>query len=518
MADIVGNKTIRDIWDEMVWINGEKTVLIFHGCDDKIQEFSYQHFNEEINKTANLFLDLGIQKGDKVAIQLYNCPEFLMSWFGLAKIGAIMVPLNTQLTQEECEYIIKKCGGVVAAVIEEEFLPYYHTNGQILDNGIKHLLLARSKEHTPGTINFWENKEAQPVKLKENRPLTSDDVAEILFTSGTTSMPKGVVITHANMIFAGIFTAWQLSLRNDDRFLTIMPAFHVDFQLNTMMPILIAGGTLISLTKYSARKFWKQVCSYQATITECIPMMIRTMMMQPQQKWEKNHCLREVFFYLALTEKEKNEFEERFNVRLFNSYGLSESLVGVIGDSPCGERHWPSIGKPGLTYEAKIIDEEGNELPPNTIGEIYIKGVPGRTLMKEYHNDPEATRKTLSPDGWMHTGDKGYVDESGWFYFVDRKVNMIKRSGENISTTEIENVLMTHPKIEEAAVIGVPDPIRDQAVKAFIIVKDGEVLNQEEILEYCKGHMAKFKVPSFIEIRKSLPRTCTYKVQKKLLK
>lgn len=517
MADIVGNKTLRDMWDELARINGEKKVLIFHDCSGNDCEFTYSQFNEEINKTANLFIDMGIKKGDRVAIQLHNSPEILMCWFGLAKIGAVMVPLNTKYTQEECGEIIKKCG-IATAVIEEKFLSFYDRGRPNHDNGIKNILLARSEKQIPGTINFGISKEKQPGELKELRPLSSDDAAEILFTSGTTSKPKGVVITHCNMLYAGIFTSWQLSMRQDDRFLTIMPAFHVDFQLDALMPILTVGGTMIVVEKYSARRFWKQVCDYKATITECIPMMARTLMLQPVQEWEKNHCVREVYFYLALTQKEKNAFEERFNVQLLVSYGLTESLVGVIGAPPSGERNWPSIGRPGLSYEAKIIDEEGNELPPNTIGEILIKGVPGRTLMKEYYHDPEATAKTLKPGGWLHTGDKGYVDESGWFYFVDRKANMIKRAGENISTTEIENILMCHPKIAEAAVIGVPDPIRDQAVKAFIVFKNDEELSTEEILEYCSGRMATFKVPSFIEIRTSFPRTCTYKVQKKLLK
>lgn len=516
MADIVGNKTLRDLWDELAQIDSGKKVLVFHDCNGGKSEFTYPQFNEEINKAANLFLDLGIKKDDKVAIQLYNCPEFLMCWFGLAKIGAVMVPLNTKYSQEECEDIIERCG-VEIVVTEEEFLPFYNGSFSTNGNRIYNILLARSKKHILGTINFAENQEKQPKELKEFRPLSSDDVVEILFTSGTTSKPKGVVLTHCNLLYSGIFTAWQLSMRPDDRFLTIMPVFHVDFQLSALMPVLSVGATIISVEKYSARRFWKQVCDYQATITECIPMMIRTMMLQPQQEWERDHCVREVFFYLALTEEEKRAFEERYNVRLFTSYGLSESLVGIITDSPCGGRNFPSIGKPGLSYEAKIIDEEGNELPPHTIGEIYIKGVPGRTIMKEYYNDPVATAKTLSTDGWIHTGDKGYVDESGWFYFVDRKVNMIKRSGENISTTEIENILMCHPKIVEAAVIGVPDPIRDEAVKAFIILKDGEELSTEEILQYCRARMAEFKVPSFIEIRNCFPRTCTYKVQKKLL-
>jgi crotonobetaine/carnitine-CoA ligase len=514
--DIVENKTLRDMWAELARIYGDKTASIFLGRNGSVSEFTYSQLNEEINKSANLFLDLGIKKNEKVAIQLYNCPEFLMCWFGLAIIGAVMVPINTHYTQEECRHIINNCG-ISAAIIEEEFLPLYDRSGPDNDISIKNILLARSEKQLPGTINFWANKEKQTGELKELRPLSSDDVVEILFTSGTTSKPKGVVLTHCNMLYAGIFTVWQGSLRYNDRYLTVYPAFHVDFQLNAILPVLTVGATMIIAEKYRAHQFWKQICDYKATITHCIPMITRTLMMQPQQEWERDHCIRNILFCLALTNQEKHAFEERFNVRLLNCYGSSESLVGVICDSPYGERNWPSIGRPGLSYEAKIIDEEGNELPPNTTGEICIKGVPGRTIMKEYYNDAESTVKTLKPGGWMHTGDKGYADESGWFYFVDRKVNLIKRSGENISTTEIENILMCHPKIAEAAVIGVPDPVRDQAVKAFVMFEDGEELSTEEILAYCRSHMAEFKVPSLVEIRASFPRTCTYKIQKKLL-
>lgn len=514
--DIVGNRTLRDMWDDLVRIYSEKTALIFEDSSGGISEFTYSQLNEEINKTANLFLDLGIQKGEKVAIQLHGCPEFLMCWFGLAKIGAVMVPVNTHYKKEECSYIIKKCG-VVTVVIEEDYLPMYSGSTPDDEISVKNILVARSEKQIPGTIAFEQSKRKQPGELREFRPLSSNDVAEILFTSGTTAKSKGVVLTHSAILFGGIFTAWEGSLNQNDRYLTTYPPFHVDFQLNATVPVFTVGATLIIEEKYSASKFWKQICQYKATFTHCIPMIIRTLMLQPQQEWEKDHCVRDIFFCLSLTDKEKAAFEERFNVRLINCYGSTESLVGVLTDLPGQERNWPSIGRPGFAYEAKIIGEDGKELPPNTVGEICIKGVPGRTLMKEYYDDAEATAKTLKPDGWMHTGDKGYVDESGWFYFVDRKVNMIKRSGENISSTEIENILMCHPKIAEAAVIGVPDPIRDQAVKAFIRIKDGEEISSEEILGYCQEHMAEFKVPSFIEIRTSFPRTSTHKIRKNLL-
>lgn len=515
--DIIGNKTLRDLWDELASMYNGKTALIFEDCSGRTSEFSYTKLNEEIDQAANLFIDLGIKKSDKVAVQLHSSPEFLMCWFGLAKIGAVMVPINTQYQQEECSYILKKCGAKIA-VIEEEFLPIYLGGKLDVEIRIEKLLLARSETEVPGTINFGKGKRRQPGKLKELRLLNSDDAAEILFTSGTTAQPKGVVLTHCNILYAGVFTAWEGSLSCADRFLTVYPPFHVDFQLNAAIPVLTVGATLIVEEKYSASKFWKQICDYKATFTHCIPMIVRTLLLQPQQAWEKDHQLRDIFFCLSLADQEKTAFEERFHVRLLNCYGSTESIVGVLTDLPFGQRKWPSVGRPGLSYEAKIIDEAGNELPANATGELCIRGVPGRTLMKEYYHDAAATAKILQPDGWMLTGDKGYADESGWFYFVDRKVNMIKRSGENISSTEIENILICHPKIAEAAVIGVPDPIRDQAVKAFITVKEGEKLSVGEVLAYCREHMAKFKVPSLIEIKTSLPKTCTYKIQKKLLK
>ncbi len=168
--------------------------------------------------------------------------------------------------------------------------------------------------------------------------------------------------------------------------------------------------------------------------------------------------------------------------------------------------------------EHPIVDDQGNEATPNTTGEIVIKGEPGKTLFKEYYNNPEATAKALDSHGWLYTGDSGYMDEDGYFYFVDRNVNLIKRSGENISSSEIENALVCHPKIIEAAVIGIPDEMYDEVVNAFVILKEGEILSTEEILEFCSTHMAAFKVPAHVEFRTEFPRTCTGKVQKNVLK
>ncbi|WP_421903691.1 crotonobetaine/carnitine-CoA ligase [Maridesulfovibrio sp.] len=517
--DIVGDKNLGQVWEDLAETFDAKTALVFEDAQGETVEFSYREFNGEITRAASLFLGLGIEKGDRVAVQLNNSPEFLFCWFGLAKIGAVMVPVNIHYLHCECAHILEKCAPK-AFVIEEQFLP---TQKELQDDyniSIPHVLVARidPAAEIQGAINFNNLLAEQPTSLNKEISVSTEDIAEIIFTSGTTSNPKGAVITHHNLCFAGRYTSWQVGIREEDRYLTMMSSCHIDFQCTAAMPAFMSGATFIMLEKYSASKFWSQVCLHRATLTECIPLMVRTLQLQPQRAWEKNHCLREVLFYMNLSDEEKDAFIERFNVRLFTSYGLTETVVGIIGDRPGDERRWPSIGRTGFGYDVRILDGAGNEMPAGEIGEIVIKGEPGKTLFKEYYDDPEATAASFTADGWFRTGDKGFTDEDGYFYFVDRKLNLIKRSGENIASTEIENLLVDHPLITDAAVIGVPDPICDEAVKAYVIIKEGEELAPEEILEYCAERIAKFKVPAIVEIRESFPRTCSGKVCKGVLR
>lgn len=364
--------------------------------------------------------------------------------------------------------------------------------------------------------HFSQLQARQSATLCYTPVLSTDDTAEILFTSGTTSRPKGVVITHYNLRFAGYYSAWQIALRDDDVYMTVMPAFHIDCQCTAAMPAFSAGSTFVLLEKYSARAFWDQVRKYQATVTECIPMMIRTLMVQPAAPTDRQHHLREVMFYLNLSAQEKDAFTERFGVRLLTSYGMTETIVGIIGDRPGDKRRWPSIGRVGFSYEAEIRDDQNRPLPAGEIGEICIKGIPGKTIFKEYYMQPEATARALEPEGWLHTGDSGYQDEDGYFYFVDRRCNMIKRGGENVSCVELENIISAHPKIQDIVVVGIKDAIRDEAIKAFIVLNEGETLSEAEFFSFCENNMAKFKVPSFMEIRTDLPRNCSGKIIKKI--
>ena len=530
LTDIVGNETVRSLWSGLVSACGERDFLIFRDRAGATNSYTYRAFDEEINRTANVFIQMGVAAGERLAVQLCTCPEFIMCLFGLAKIGAVMVPMNEQYLEEEAAFVLERTEAT-CALIEPKFLELYRAvcaRGHYLPKGV---LIARTDEdlvegieearealETDARLGDFSRLRAKAhVELDEVRPLCSDDPAEIIFTSGTTSRPKGVVLTHANILFSGLYGDWEVALTRDDRLLTTMPACHSNFQLAALMPVLTAGAVLIVVEKYSASRFWSQIREFEATVTQCVAMMLRTLLLQPESPDDRNHALREVLYFLPVTDEEKEAFEERFGTRLMNTYGSTETIGWVLTDPPTGPRRWPSVGRVGMGYEARIVREDGAEAAPGEVGEIQVRGVPGRTIMKGYFHDDESTARAFTDDGWLKTGDKGYVDEEGWFFFVDRKVNMIKRAGENISTTELENVLVGHPDIAEAAVIGVPDPIRDQAVKAFVLPREGAKLTEEDVLSYCEGRMAGFKVPSYVEIVESFPRTCSMKIEKKLL-
>lgn len=537
MADIVGNETLRDLWQSVVERKGRRHFLTFQNRVGDVFEYTYAAFDEDVNRIANVFLDLGIEKGDHVALHLHSSPEFLMCLFGLAKIGAVAVPINEQYLADEAEYILEN-SDAICVVVEPLF---YETYQELLARGHyfpKGVVVARAGTESPksnidfssiytplgtveegqqGIYDFWMMRCEQSAILRDSCELASDDPVQIIYTSGTTSRPKGVVLTHANMVFSGLYGDWEVSLRGSDRVLTSMPACHSNFQLAALMPVITAGASLIIVEKYSATRFMKQIRHYKATVIQCVAMMLRTLLLQPVDPEEKNHCVREVLYFIPITDAEKEEFEQRFNMRIMNTYGSTESIGWAITDPPVGARNWPSVGRAGLGYKARICDMEDNELPPGEVGEIQIKGERGRSVVLEYYNNPEATENTFSVDGWLKTGDQGYQDDNGWFYFVDRKVNMVKRSGENISTTELEEILEQHPAIAEAAVIGVPDPIRDQAIKAFVRFAPGESMTLAEVEQYCKDHMASFKVPTFYEVVEDFPRTCSMKIEKKLL-
>lgn len=510
MVGIADGMNIRELWESIAQTRSDAEFLVFEDPDTGVIEtFSYAQFWDRTRQVANLFWARGVRPRDRVVVHLYNSVEFVECLFGLACIGAIVVPLNASYTAAEISFVLRACQARTA-VADPELLPI----GLDADYTVDDVIVVGDVE---GFASYDQLRAAQPTALLATPAIEATAPAEILFTSGTTACPKGVTITHYNLIFSGYFVNWQLAMEPADRYLTTMAATHVNLQLSALLPALTVGATLILEKRYSATRFWRQVRHHRATLVQGMAMMVRTLMAQPTADDERDHCVREMHYFLPITEEEKQAFEARFGVTLLNNYGSTETLIGCLTDPPHGERRWPSIGRVGLGYEARITDGKCRELPTGEVGEIVIKGEPGRTLMAGYWGDEESTRAVLDDQGWLRTGDYGWVDEDGWFFFLDRKTDLIKRAGENVSSIEVEDVLLHYPGVKEAAVVGVPDPVRDEAVKAFIVPANHVDIDIQALLEHCRAHLAYFKVPTLVEIRRDLPRGNYGKVQKKLL-
>ena len=506
--DIVGNRTLRDLWEELARTHPTVTGVVHEDAAGAVASFTYGDLATRIVRSANLLRSLGVQRGDCVGVHLGNTVQQVECLFALATIGAVCVPIHPRSTAVECARVLSRVDARLV-VSEPGVRPPAGYPAEV-----RELAVGRPSS-VPGSYD--DLRDRQPDELVDPVTLSSDDPAVVLFSSGSTAEPKGIVLTHANLLFSGVFVAWQSSLTAQDRLLTTMPACHVNYVLSALMPVLTAGATLVVVERYSARRFWRQVRGHDATVVQSISTIVRTMLLQPPDPHDRDHRVREILYYLPISDEEKAAFDTRFGARFLNSYGTSETLVGVLTDPPQGERRWPSIGRAGIGYEVRVAGQDCCELPPRMHGEIQVKGVPGRTLMAGYHRDSALTAAAYTQDGWFRTGDVGWVDEDGWFYFVDRISHFIKRAGENVSSAEVEEVLVAHPDIAEAAVIGVPDYLRDQAVKAFVVPARGAVLTVAQVTTWASGRLAGFKVPTEVEIVAALPYTSTFKVAKSAL-
>jgi crotonobetaine/carnitine-CoA ligase len=342
----------------------------------------------------------------------------------------------------------------------------------------------------------------------------SDAAAEVLFTSGTTSAPKGVLLSNANLIMAGERTSLHYGLSSKQRVMTLLPLFHVGGQAMGVMCAIVIGATAVLVEKYSASRFVDQVRQERTDFMMILPVHVRTLLAQPPRDVDSDHLLRDVGFGMRITEDERDRFEDRFGMRLLYCYGQTEASLLLAIAPRYGPRHWPAVGLPAFDRRLRVVDDAGRDLPTGQIGHIIAAGIPGRTIMIGYIGDPEATARTVV-DGWLRTGDLGSFDEDGYLHFADREKDMIKRNGENVAALEVETVLLSHPSIEDCAVIGVPDPMRDEAVKAFIVLKPDEpAITADDVTSFCAERLAPFKVPTLIEFRADLPKTPIGKIAK----
>lgn len=513
--DFINDKTIRDLWAERTLLSGDDRFLVYESNDGDEVAYTYAEFDDLIDRTARAFHDeLGVGKGDAVTIHLPNCPQYLQTWFALLKLGAVTVHSNANHTAREVNYTIDNSDTEI--VITE---PTYRDPVEEAMQGTAadEIVYARTDEPT------YEGNQTLAALADEAEPdlpdadLAAADTAQIIFTSGTTSDPKGVIHNHANLIYAGERAAKHTALRPDDRMLTTLPAFHVNAQCISILSTLTVGGKLILVEEFTASEFIDQIRRHRATVTSIIGTQVRALLAQPEQGTDDDNDLRDIFFAINVTEEEKDRFEERFDAPLLNGYGLSETMT-IVSMAPIdGDRRWPSIGRPTFDREVHLLDDDGTEVQTGEMGEISVEGTRGRNLMEKYYEMPERTEEAFSEEGWLLTGDYGRFDDDGYLYFVDRKKNIIETRGENVSESEVEGVLENHPDVEEAGVIGVPHEIYGEAVKGFVKRSDTE-LTDAELREYAEDNLANFKVPAELEFVDEFPRTSIGKIQKSTLR
>ncbi|MBO6720076.1 MAG: AMP-binding protein [Rhizobiaceae bacterium] len=510
--DASGKLTVPELLGLQVARNPDKEFLVYEDSQGAVSRYTYREIADKVAALATHLAGAGFGVGDHVAVMLSNGPEFLVAWFATNRIGAVTVPVNVHYSADELAYLLENSDSK-ALVLEERFRETFSRIGDRVPE-LKLRILARTDKAVEGFALFDEILSAGRTAAIEVE-IDPDMPSQIIYTSGTTSRPKGAVLDHRNSVLRGISVAMLLGMRQTDRICVVLPLFHVNAQFVGVIPTLTVGGTVVLLESFSATRYWSQVRSHKCDGISIVPMMLRTMLAQPPSPDDADHDVRFSFYALPTSPEEWESFERRFNVTLVEGYGLTETY-GICTANPLvyGQTKRHCIGLPLPGHEVRVLDAELNEVPRGEIGNIAIAGKP---LFQGYYKNPEASAECRH-DGWFLTGDNGYFDEDGYLNFFDRSKDVIKRAGENIAATEVERVLNDHPKVMESAVIGVFDRLRDEAVKAYVVLQKGAELEEAELIGWCADHIAKFKVPSFIEFRDDLPKTSIGKIQKYLLK
>ena len=511
---IVGNRDLRKMLEQKALAHPDRIFVVYEDHEERVQSYTYAQFDRTVNQTANGLLQLGVKRRDKVNLHLTNCPEFLYLWFAIGKIGAVMVPTNPLSPPDELSFPVRHSQSVVSITQPDLFPVVDAIRDSCPDLG--QVIVVRSDDTPTGAVSFGRLVEGQPGELAPTwlQPL---DEAAILYTSGTTSRPKGVVVTHANYVYLSEVVSKVQRLGPEDRHLITLPLFHGNAQYYSLMTSLNVGGSVALMPRFSASRFIKQAVRHGCTVTSLFAAPMRMILAQPRDPEDRNNRLRLVLFAQNITQGQLDEWEERFGAPLMQIYGMTETMGQPLANPLDSYRANMTMGMVTLGYECRVVDERGIDVPPGIPGELLVRGTPGVSIMKEYFKDPEATAQALR-DGWLWTGDIAAVNPDGYFKFVDRAKDMIKRSGENVAAGEVEAVIKQYPGVADAAVVGVPDPIRDESIKAFVVLNEGVTVTEQEIMEFCAERMSKFRVPESVEFRREFPRTSVGKIQKHILR
>lgn len=498
------------------------------------RRLTYQQIKGLSDRFAASIRSLGIRRGDRVVLLLPNSPQFVVAYYGLLKAGAVIVPLNPLSAERELEFYLTDSGAEAAITIPLFLNKVASLRGK---TPLKHIVYSRLADFLPFPLNLVQGfreqilmrglhgaalvdfKELLKQALRPDwypEPVQPDEMAVLIYSGGTTGVAKGIMLSHFNFVAnAHQIIAWG-HLTDEQGILAVLPLFHGFGMSVTMNAAVLAGGEIILVPRFNAKQVAKTIQKYKPCFFIGVPTMFVQLSNLPDIHRYDFSSLQGIFVGAApLTKAIKDDFEKKTGGRMIEGYGLTEAVTAIMANPYQGMHKVGSIGIPFSDVDVKIVSlDNGHDLAPGELGEIVLRSP---TAMLGYYKNAEETQKTIV-DGWLYTGDIGYVDEEGYFYITDRKKELIIIGGFNVFPREIDELIYQHSKVKEGITVGLPDPRKGERIKVYIVLKEGETATPEEFIAYFKERLTPYKVPSEVEFRTELPKSMIGKILRRALK
>ena len=474
------------------------------------RRLSYGGLQEEARRVGGILGEMGVRPGDRVILGLPNAPEFGVGYFGILAAGATVVPLNPALKAEEVRYILED-SGATAVVCSEMTYPLLQAARQTLGRPIRALVLdpVASSSLAAGDVAAG----APPGEIPPARGLPSlgsEDVAACLYTSGTTGRPKGAMLTHRNLLANVQSFREILHITEADVFFCVLPMFHAFAATVLFLEPISLGATVVVEPRFVPDVVLKAIAEQRVTFFAGVPTMYAVLAGLPRPALDFSAWRLCISGGAPLPPSVLEAFEAKYGIPIYEGYGPTECSPVLTVNPPLGVRKVGSVGPAIPQVQLRVVDDADVPVPVGEVGEIVARGP---NVMKGYFNRPRETAAALR-NGWYHTGDLGRVDADGYYYIVDRKTDLILVGGLNVYPREVELALTSHPAVAEAGVIGIPDPVRGETPKALVVLRDGQRVDPQELVQWCRQRLANYKVPRTISIVSQLPKTVTGKILK----
>lgn len=476
------------------------------------QVVTFAEMDSRINNVAQALMAAGVEKGDRVAVHIGNRPSFAYAYYGIMRAGGVMIPLNAMYKTGEVQYMAND-SEIKAAIVQDELYPVWEPVRGTIPSLREVLVAGKAAPNTRSFDEVLERRSASRPRVE----CDEDDIAVISYTSGTTGKPKGAMLTHHNLTSnaQAVIDLERFPLSNQDISLLVLPIFHIyclTVGLGTAMQL---GFPTVLVERFAPVVALELLEKYRVSVFfGAPPMYVAMSAIEGDRKYDLSACRIMHSGAAALPVPVLERFQARHGIMITEGYGLTECSPVVCSNGAAPVNRAGSIGWPIPGELTKVFDEQDHEVAPGAVGELVVRGP---NVFKGYLNWPDATREAFT-SGWFHTGDMARIEADGYHYIVDRKKEMINMSGFNVYPREVEELLYKHPKIIEAAVIGVPDEYTGEAVKAFIVPAQGETLTAEEVIQYCRANLAVYKAPKRVELREALPKlTGGAKIDKRAL-